>query len=158
MVIELGDMILGIDQKVIDIFMSFTQDDENKPEAGGILMGYYIDDYSLYVSDISTPTEDDRGSRFNFIRSFISAQKYIERFFKISSGKKIYLGEWHTHPEKLPTPSFTDLRSFENQLKKNVLNSKFIFMIILGTEGFYAATYCKSGLINNKQILYRINN
>ena len=152
MVIELGDMILRIDQKVIDIFNSFIQDDRNKPEAGGILMGYYIDDYSFYVSDLSTPSENDKRSRFNFIRSFINAQKFIERFFKSSKGKKIYLGEWHTHPEKLPTPSSTDLKSFEVQLKNNKLNSKFIFMIIIGTAGIYVATYCKLGLINKRQI------
>ena len=158
MIIELGDIIIRFDQKVINIFKRFIQDDENKPEAGGILMGYYIDDYSFYISDLSTPSENDKSSRFNFLRSFIDAQKFIERFFKSSKGKKIYLGEWHTHPEKLPTPSSTDLQSFENQLKKNVLNSKYIFMIILGTEGIYAGSYCKSGLINKTQIPFKINN
>ncbi len=158
MIVELGDMIIRFDQKVINIFKRFIQDDEVKPEAGGILMGYYIDDYSFYISDLSTPSENDKSSRFNFIRSFINAQIFIERFFKLSKGKKIYLGEWHTHPEKLPTPSFTDLQSFDNQLKKNVLNSKFIFMVILGTEGIHVASYCKSGLINKRQIPFIIKN
>ena len=152
MVIELGNLILRIDQKVIDILTSYIQDDEDKPEAGGILMGYYIDDYSFYVSDSSTPSENDKSSRFNFFRSFINAQKFIECYFKSSKGKKIYLGEWHTHPEKLPTPSSTDLKSFKDQLKKNVLNSKFVFMIILGTEGIYAAAYCKTGLIDKREM------
>lgn len=151
-VIELSDMILRIDQKVFDVFTSFIQDDELKPESGGILMGYYIDDYSFYISDLTTPSERDRRSRFNFIRSFINAQKALVHFFKSSNGKKIYLGEWHTHPEKLPSPSPTDFSSFEKQIKTNVLNSKFIFMIIIGTEGIYAATHSASGLMDKKQI------
>ncbi len=152
MVIELGEMLLRIDQKVFDKVKTFIQDDEYKPEAGGILLGYYIDDYSFYITDFSTPSENDKSSRFNFLRSFINAQKLIERYFKSSKGKKIYLGEWHTHPEKLPTPSNTDLNSFKEQLKKNVLNSKFIFMIIIGTEVIYAGAYYKDGLINQKLI------
>ncbi len=152
MVIELGEIIIRIDQKVINTFIDFIQDDEDKSEAGGILMGYYIDDFSFYISDLSTPSANDKSSRFNFIRSFINAQKIIELFFKNSKGKKIYLGEWHTHPEKLPSPSATDLNSFENQLKNNFLNSKFIFLIIIGTTGLYAASYCKSGIINRMQI------
>lgn len=152
MVIELGDLILRINPKVIDVFTSFIQDDEDKPESGGILMGYYIDDYSFYVTDLSVPSERDSSSRFTFIRSFINAQKFIKSLFINSKGKKIYLGEWHTHPEKIPTPSFTDLKSFEDQLNKNQLNSKFIFMIILGTNGLYVANYSKEGLLSQKQI------
>lgn len=154
MVIELGDMILRIDQKVIDVLKRFIQDDENKSEAGGILMGYYIDNYSFYISDLTTPSEDDKSSRFQFIRSFVSAQKLIERFFNSSKGKKIYLGEWHTHPEKLPTPSTVDLESFQNQLKKSELNSEYIFMLIVGTKGIYAAAYSKTGLLYKRQISF----
>ena len=158
MVIELGDIILTIDQKVLEIFRSFIQDDENKPEAGGVLMGYYIDDYSFYISDLTIPAQSDISSRFTFIRSFKNAQKIIAQFFKKSKGKKIYLGEWHTHPEKMPTPSSTDLNSFKKQLGTNELNSKCIFMIIIGTKGIYAASYCKSVLINKIQIpFYKIS-
>lgn len=152
MVIELGDIILRIDSKVMDIILSFIQDEKDKPEAGGILMGYYIDDYSFFISDLTIPSNYDKSSRFNFIRSFINAQKFINHFFKSSRGKKIYLGEWHTHPEKSPTPSSTDLVSFEKQLKKNKLNSKFIFMIIIGIEGIYAASYSKLKLLDERRV------
>lgn len=156
MLVELGDMILRIDQKVVDTFKLFIQYDEAKPEAGGVLLGYLIDDYSFYVSDLSTPTEDDKSSRFSFVRSFISAQRFVNTFFKKSKGKKIYLGEWHTHPEKLPSPSITDLKSFEKQLKENVLNSQVIFMIIIGTEGIYVAAYCSLGLVHSTHISLKI--
>lgn len=152
MIIELGDLILRIDRHVTDVLSSHIQNDEYKPESGGILMGYYIDDYSFYISDCSTPSKRDKSSRFHFLRSAINAQKFIERKFKSSKGKKIYLGEWHTHPERLPSPSPTDLISFKDQLKKNEMNSSFLFMIIFGTEGLYVAKYCKTGLINETRI------
>lgn len=120
-------------------------------------MGYYIDDYSFYISDISTPSENDISSRFNFVRSFVNAQKFINNLFKTTNGKKIYLGEWHTHPENVPTPSSTDLKSFGQQLKNNKINSKIIFMIILGLEGLYVAAYDKAGLITQYQILFTFN-
>jgi integrative and conjugative element protein (TIGR02256 family) len=151
-VLELGDIILRIDQKVFNVLMSFIQDKKDKPESGGILIGYYIDEFSFYISDLSIPSEKDKKSRFNFVRSFISAQEVIDNFFKKSKGKKIYLGEWHTHPEKVPIPSSTDLNSFQNQLKTNKLNSKFIFMVIIGTEGIFVAFYSNSDLMNKVQL------
>lgn len=155
MLIELEDTILRIDERAIQLMMNFIQDDHIKPESGGILMGYYIDDYSFYITDLSTPSESEKSSRFTFVRSFINAKKIIKDLFKTSKGKKIYLGEWHTHPEKYPSPSSIDLESFDDQLKKNKLNSKFIFMIICGTQGLYVAKYGKSGLINSKQIIFK---
>ena len=140
MVIELGDMILGIDQKVIDIFMSFTQDDESKPEAGGILIGYYIDDYSFYISDISTPTQDDRGSRFNFIR--------------LSS---IILLLWTSEIHRqINTNMINKLKSNEirltfNEIKQFMLDDSFIFnmryevlQLLISHLFFYIADYFKA--------------
>lgn len=158
MLIELGDIILRVDPKVMELLLKFVQDDHTKPEAGGILIGYYIDDYSFYITDLSIPTENDTSTRFSFLRSFISAQKFIKSLFTGSKGKKIYLGEWHTHPEKHPIPSSTDLVSFKDQLKKNLLNSNFIFMIILGTEGLYVAIYGNAGLINQTQLSFKFDN
>lgn len=158
MLIELGNVNIRFDPKVIELLLKFIQNDDTKPEAGGILIGYYIDDYSFFITDLSIPNQNDLGTRFSFLRSFKNAQNIIKSFFKGSNGKKIYLGEWHTHPEKYPVPSETDLKSFNSLLKENKLNSNFIFMLIMGTDEFYIAINGKEGLINQTKLKYKINN
>lgn len=158
MIIALGDIILRIAPNVVEVLEKFVQNDNNKNEAGGILIGYYIDDYSYYISDLSTPKVGDISTRFSFLRSHINAQRLVKQMFKLSKGKKIYLGEWHTHPEDLPTPSFTDLTSIKDQFTTNVLNSKSIFMVIMGIKAIYVGVYDKAGLINQTQIEIGLSN
>lgn len=151
--IELGDIYLTIANNVFKKLQTYVQDHIDKPESGGILIGYYIDNYSFFISDISTPSDDDVAARYSFVRTFRKAQKVIAHYFNLSKNKKIYLGEWHTHPEEVPTPSCIDQISFEKQLKVNQLNSKIIFMLIIGTAGIYVASYDVMGIRVYRKIL-----
>ena len=130
-------------EEVLKRLETFIQDDNVKPESGGILVGYFIEPDTFSVTDISTPSKKDKASRFGFIRSKKSAQKFIDKHFENSRGKKIYLGEWHTHPEDYPTPSFVDKCSIKLQYTKNRLNSTVIFMVIIGRKSIYIASYSK---------------
>ena len=153
-IIELDGITIKISKSVINNMMKFKQDAFEKPEAGGILIGYYIQNNSFSITDITTPTLYDKSSRFNFIRNIKSVQSTLKRLFKKSGGKKIYLGEWHTHPENTPTPSGLDNKSIIDQLKFNQLNSDIIFMIIIGRNGFYISSVKKWKIISFKTVLY----
>jgi integrative and conjugative element protein (TIGR02256 family) len=147
-VVELDDVSLTIESGVLSKFAEYIQNTDCKPESGGILMGYYIDEYSFIITDISTPTDDDICSRYNFIRSHKSAQRFIKKKFMSSNRKKIYLGEWHTHPENCPNPSNVDILSYKEQLSSNILNSKITFMIIVGLLKIYVGIY-KNDILKN---------
>ena len=131
-VIELDDMTVKIEETVINKMLEFKQDTKDKPESGGILIGFYIEDNSFTITNITTPSDQDVFSRYNFIRTKKNAQKAIDRLFKESNNKKIYLGEWHTHPERYPSPSPKDLELIDNCNKKNLNPFEFLFMIIAG--------------------------
>ncbi|MFD0836666.1 Mov34/MPN/PAD-1 family protein [Mariniflexile aquimaris] len=134
---KLGNLSIKISEEVFEKMKSFIQDENHKPEAGGILIGYYLEDNNYSIIDSSLPSRFDKSSRYNFTRSKKNAQKIINKNFKDSKGKKIYLGEWHTHPEDYPTPSCLDKKSILEQIRGNILNSKIIFMLILGRKGIY---------------------
>lgn len=153
-IIELDDMTVKIEEAVINKMLEFKQDTTDKPESGGILIGFYIEDNSFTITNITTPSAQDVFSRFNFIRTKKNAQKAIDRLFKESNNKKIYLGEWHTHPENMPTPSCLDKISILKQIKLNQLNSPIIFMIIIGKFGLYISSVKKNKMIFNKNILF----
>lgn len=153
-VVELDDIILTIKPNVMYKFLEYIQNTNLKPESGGILIGYYIDEYSFIITDISTPTDNDTCSRYSFIRSHKNAQRFIRQKFIKSNGKKIYLGEWHTHPENCPTPSNVDILSYKKQLNINILNSKITFMIIVGLLKIYVGVYKNDTLKNIEYISY----
>ncbi len=140
-VIEIEDIVLTIEANVVKKMLNFLQDSVCKNESGGVLVGYYIDSFSFVITDISTPSERDKSSRYSFHRSAKAAQRFINECFKNSNGKKIYLGEWHTHPEEHPMPSGTDLCSYKKQLQLNQLNSPITFMLILGILSLYMGVY-----------------
>lgn len=151
---ELENIVIKIADKVLDQMLQFKQNTDDKSESGGILLGYYIDDSTFTITDITTPTNFDKSSRYNFLRTKLSAQKAINKLFKESSGKKIYLGEWHTHPEDIPSPSQIDKKSIKEQFRLNKLNSSVIFMIIIGNSGLNISSVKAEEITSHKIIRY----
>lgn len=131
---------LSISQVVLNVFMKYIQNDGKSPESGGIITGKIYDNL-IDVMNCSEPSDLDSRSRYNFNRSFKTAQSFINEKFKKSKGEEIYLGEWHTHPEDFPTPSNTDINSFFKTINKNRLNSTIHFMIIVGRISIYIGIY-----------------
>ncbi|HTG65019.1 MAG TPA: Mov34/MPN/PAD-1 family protein [Flavobacterium sp.] len=152
--LELGDLSIKLSEEVFEKMKLFIQDQSQKPEAGGILIGHYLDNNNYSITDVSLPSKHDKSSRFNFTRSKKNAQKIINEFFKDSKGKKIYLGEWHTHPEDYPAPSGLDKKSILEQIRGNILNSEIIFMLIIGRKGFYISYVEKTGIKIEKNIKF----
>lgn len=134
------DLSISLSNEVISVFKKYIQNDAKKPESGGIITGKVYEKL-VKVLSCSEPTVLDQRSRYNFSRSYKSAQKYINKKFNDSKGEEIYLGEWHTHPEDIPTPSIPDIKSFNQTLHKNRLNSSIHFMIIVGRIAIYIGVY-----------------
>ena len=113
-----------------------------KHENGGVLLGKFNKKEKTYIiTNISTTNSEDRKVRYFFIRNKKQAQAIINKYWENSNGEINYLGEWHTHDEEYPNPSFVD-----KQLVKQMLNNKNIeidnvFMIILGkNKNLYICT------------------
>lgn len=110
---------------------SYVQDAPEKAEAGGILLGRHIlgsDD--IIVDDITTPMSDDQRSRFQFFRARRQHQEAIDRAWEKSSGTCTYLGEWHTHPELSPIPSFIDRLHWQQKLVRDRFDEPIFFVIV----------------------------
>ncbi len=128
-----------IEQNVIDLFNTFRQT-EQKPESGGILLGEIYDN-EVRIKKASIPTNFDSSSRYRFNRNKKSAQLIANYEFKNSGGTIIYIGEWHTHPKNIPTPSTTDIKMITIQFQKNKINETFLLMIIVGLTEIYLGIY-----------------
>lgn len=86
--IDLNPVMVRISRDLISRMTTFIQDDNKKPESGGILIGYFQENNSYVITDITQPGVEDRQSRFGFVRSKKSAQKALNFFFEESDGKK----------------------------------------------------------------------
>lgn len=137
---RLLDYQIYISENVLNIFSQYSQQQNNMHEAGGILLGQ-VYEKSIYIIKASIPSEFDKRSRYSFERSKVIAQLLIEYEFINSNNKTIYLGEWHTHPENIPTPSSQDLKMIKNQKKLGKFNENFILYLIQGIQKLYIGIY-----------------
>lgn len=151
----LNETHIEIGKNAFEAMAYYIQSDNKKPEAGGILLGHYFDECSFQIVEVSLPSKYDRASRYSFVRCRKNAQRIITKHFDESKGKIIYLGEWHTHPEDMPSPSVLDKKSIKERLLKDELNSDVIFTLILGRKGFYIAAVNKNGIYEEKIFNYQ---
>lgn len=122
--------------RVIEKLKSFIQISPSSAEAGGLLIGYKRGKH-FEITDITYPYKGDTRNRFLFERK---DKKHINKLKSIrifSLGKKGFLGEWHTHPEKNPLPSSLDLIEWE---KTASYNEDILLFLIVGQETIYIQT------------------
>ncbi|MDQ9172053.1 Mov34/MPN/PAD-1 family protein [Oxalobacteraceae bacterium R-40] len=117
-------------EEVIAQMKSFCQHCPGDPEACGILLGKQYDD-AVEITNFTKPQLTDHRTRASFQRERAGHVQQAVHLWDESNGLVGYIGEWHTHPERIPTPSRTDLRETRILSKRN---SSSVVLIILGTE------------------------
>jgi integrative and conjugative element protein (TIGR02256 family) len=119
---------------VVETLRQYVQDNPDRAEAGGVLLGRHIlgsDD--IVVDEVTTPMPQDRRTRFRFFRSREPHQSRLDDAWARSAGSCTYLGEWHTHPERDPYPSSVDTADWKRKLRDDTY-SGVLFFVIVGTE------------------------
>lgn len=126
-------------------------------EAGGVMMGrHLLDSHDVVVDEVSTPQDTDRRSRFNFFRSRKHEQVARQRWLHEHS-TSAYLGLWHTHPERDPTPSSVDRHDWENAVANDVYEGSRLFFPIVGTECIRVWTKTRRGAIKELAEVRRVH-
>lgn len=118
---------------VAGVLDPFRQREPHDLEGGGVLLGEVAEGV-LLVTQASTPTPLDCQSRRGFVRHRRSAQEAIDRAHAESAGRCTYLGEWHTHPATIATPSCQDHQMIRRQYRLNDTPAGILLLLILGTE------------------------
>lgn len=150
-----GMPYLCIDESVWDRFLKYQSADEFTVENGGILIGLLNPaNDEIIITDCTEPMNEDKRSRFHFFRSANMHQNVMDRLWKESDYTKTYLGEWHTHDENVPNPSYLDIKGWKRKNRKQH-NSTHLFFVIIGRKeiGVWTMineTHCKlNRLISN---------
>lgn len=155
MKINLTPFQVSIDNRLYKLFRRHIQNSIKSNESGGILIGNIIDKNDIIIHKITEPNSFDKSSRYGFERDKQIAQIILDFEFSNSGGRNIYLGEWHTHPEKNAIPSGQDKKMILQQFKRNKLNSQTICLIIIGIETSYIGLYSRKGLISEARFKFK---
>lgn len=116
--------------EVVRLLHSYRQMHYASTEAGGILIGERRGQH-IVITDISEPGPSDIRTRNRFERKGDHHQQNVDELFKQSDGFLVYLGEWHTHPEDFPQPSYTDIKSWVTGL----IATEPMVLLIVGRKG-----------------------
>ena len=107
-------------------------------ENGGILLGSEVGEKHYRINRASEPCMlIGLSSKCACIRDANKSNEIIKREFESSSHKRVYFGEWHTHPEDHPTPSTVDISSVCNVFHKSEIVIDGVFLAIVGRKSIY---------------------
>jgi integrative and conjugative element protein (TIGR02256 family) len=131
--------LIEIQDAALDDMLQHRQISVGAPEAGGVLMGMRRGPH-FEIVQVTTPQAEDERHRVTFVRTEIPHQRLARQIWKKSRRLHGYLGEWHTHPEPFPEPSFIDRIGWKVQFRKA---RQPLVHIIVGTDET-RAWYCDS--------------
>lgn len=122
------------DENVKDKLLSCRQKRKTDVETGGILMGeLYIKSNKIKVTHVLV-CKHNSSSRYKLDLNIECLQNKMNEIWEKSGGTITYLGDWHTHPEVNPTPSFLDYKTFALNYYFSNFNQNILLYLILGTE------------------------
>lgn len=134
------DYKIKISESVLEQMYQHRQISCLSRESGGVLIGrQIISTGNLIIDHCTVPMPLDVCRRTRYLRK---DPKHIEVFTTLRQQENniyAYVGEWHTHPELIPSYSSIDLCNWERIGKEC---SKPNFHLIAGTKAFRVWQYC----------------
>lgn len=119
----------------------YRQVDPAAEEGGGQLFATFQTG-AVVLEKATGPRSSDRRSRFWFHPNRQAERREIKQQFKLG---RHYVGDWHTHPERMPRPSGQDIASFHDLFRNSRHGLANFVMIIVGTldppEGLYVGLF-----------------
>lgn len=131
----LGAWTIVIDEEIIRLLHTLRKR-ELPNETGGILLGY-ADHFSkrLYIVEALGAPGDSISEEDNFTRGIAGLQQLIEVAEQRTGGVVTYVGEWHSHPDKVaPIASRTDLYQMQYLVSKMKEQGDLALMAIVGKD------------------------
>ena len=80
-------------------------------ETGGVMAGWTDEKGNIVITDVSSPGPKALQTAIKFEKDVEYCQHFLDELYIQSHQKKIYVGEWHSHPSSNNNPSGTDIKS-----------------------------------------------
>jgi len=113
-------------------FAEHQQHDGDSLEAGGQLFARFSD-HEITITSVTGPRLADRRSRYLYLPNRHEEQREIDEMHRKGLH---FVGDWHTHPEAIPTPSPSDIRTIKEAVAKSRHHLHGFLMIVVGSGDF----------------------
>jgi integrative and conjugative element protein (TIGR02256 family) len=102
-------------------------------EAGGQLFASFDDPSVMQILDITGPRQTDKRSIYNYEPDRIAEKAEIsERFARGVH----FVGDWHTHRQRIPTPSGIDEHSIRELVRLSSHDLVGFVLVVVGQAAF----------------------
>lgn len=128
---------IGFDDRVVAHFARHRQRHLLQREAGGQLFAR-LDGDAVTVEVATGPRRTDRRHRYSYRPDRAAEQAEIDRLF--DSGLH-YVGDWHTHPERLPHASAKDVATILDLAARSHHSLSGLLLVIVGTAPLPAGLF-----------------
>lgn len=118
MILRSGIRLVEIADEVVETMERYSKPPENDREAGGVLIGCYRGPH-VEILHCTVPLQKDRRRWGLFDRRDPGHQQEAMRQWQQSGRTMTFVGEWHTHPEPVPSPSFIDKLTWKRIAKRH---------------------------------------
>lgn len=127
-----GDCVLRFAPSVLERFRRYRQSRPWRQEAGGQLFATMTADV-IEIVEATGPRASDRRSLFGYIPDRAAERAEIKAQY--ARGLH-FIGDWHTHRQTVPEPSWTDLHSMQDTFKRSDHDAPGFVLVVIGTEPF----------------------
>jgi len=129
---KLDNIEFFINETVYQRLCIFRQSSRDLPESGGLLIGRTDINGKTRILDITEPMKNDVGNRLTFRRL---DKGHLDAIKEANEKCMYFKGNWHTHPQSVPSPSWIDKISWKKSIRETKPgDSDYIFFLIVGTE------------------------
>lgn len=124
------NQVLVIESKVLEIFREARQLSLTDKETGGILLALISED-EVRIVEASRSGKRASISRVMFKPNLRGKRILVKKAFAMG---RHFVGEWHTHPEKDPTPSRLDEESMCDSFRRSKHELNAFLLIVVGNR------------------------
>jgi len=127
-----GTQEIVLHPDVLQHFLKNRQTSKTAAEVGGQLFAEFSPG-AVCIGVATGPVEEDKRGRFWFSPNETKQNAEIQKLFK---ERLHFVGDWHTHPEQIPSPSGTDIKSMKDCFIKSRHQLQSFVMVIVGQADF----------------------
>jgi integrative and conjugative element protein (TIGR02256 family) len=130
---------------VLETFSTHRQLRFWQREAGGQLFGR-LDGSRIEILEATGPRRTDRRTRTTYVPDRRAEQREIDDRFDRGMH---FIGDWHSHPEKIPLPSYRDVSSLDDTVRRSNHSMLAFVLVIVGQlaapEGLHVSIFHGDG-------------
>lgn len=118
--------------EVLAHFQRHRQVSRWQAEAGGQMFAR-LDGPEIVIERVTGPKASDRRSRTSHASRRSVAQAEVDAMHRAGLH---YVGDWHSHPERRPNPSWRDRMTMASRVRRSKHRLNGFVFVIVGTDAF----------------------